>query len=132
VGFVFPQESGQAVKLQSDGNARGVTAEAFTVSSSGNTILVTPPAGKNVRVYYVAYSADPANSAAVVAFLRFAVAGAAKYKVGLLAGAIYARNIGAGRYHQEGNVDESLVVNLSAAQTVHVSLEYEFVPIQTV
>lgn len=98
---------------------------SVTASASGNNTILTPPAGKKVRLYYFSLSADGANTADVVAFLRFAAAGTGKHKVSLAAKAIFARNIGGGKRYIEGAVNEALIVNLSAAQSVHVSIEYD-------
>lgn len=103
---------------------RIVPVKSLTVSASGDTPVVTPATGKKVRLTYLAFSADGANTADVVAYLKFG-SGAGIYKVSLTPKAIYARNIGAGRRYVEGAVDEALSVNLSIGQGVHVTVEYE-------
>lgn len=97
------------------------TAPANTI---GTTIVHTPAAGKKVRITYYNLNADAGNAAAVTASLRFGVAGADLVKASLVAGAILARNIGAGKRYFEGAINESLIVNLSAAQLVNVNIEY--------
>lgn len=101
------------------------SAKSADASSSGDNTIHTPAAGKKIRLYYLALSANGANSADVTTVVKFAAGGATKYKLSLKAGAIWARNIGAGRRYLEGAANEALIVNLSAAQTVHASLEYE-------
>ena len=102
-----------------------VSAKALTVSGNGDNTVHTPAAGKKIRLYYASLNADDANSAAVIAILKFGAGGAALYKYSLGAGGIWARNISAGRRHIDGAVDQALILNLSAAQSVHVSIEYE-------
>jgi hypothetical protein len=100
-----------------------ITTKAATVAGSGDNTFHTPASGKQIRLEYVSLSADAANSSAVTATVK--LAGGDRYKVSLLPGAIWARNIGAGKRHVLGATDQPLVVNLSAAQSVHVSIEYD-------
>lgn len=118
------------------GSERGLSARvvseplsptALSVSSSGDNTIFTPDSGEVTRAYYISLSADGANSADVTAIVKFGAGGSANYKVSLKAGAIFARNIGAGKRHMQGATNEALIVNLSAAQTVHVSVEAESV-----
>lgn len=92
---------------------------------SGNTTIVTPASGRRIRLHYLEYSADGANSADVTVYLRFGASGGAKYRTSLKAGSVFARNVGAGRRYIQGGIDEALIVNLSAGQTVNISVEYE-------
>lgn len=97
-----------------------ITAASTSISSSGDNSIVaitdTP------KLYYISLSADGANTADVAATVKIGTS--EKYKVSLKAGAIWARNIGAGRWYVTGSAGEDIIVNLSAAQTVHVSVEY--------
>lgn len=101
-----------------------VSVKSTDCSSSGNNTVHTPGGGLAVRLYYISLSADYDNTASVTAYLRFAAAGTALYKVELPPGATWARNIGAGRRYITGAADEAVIVNLSAAQTVYASIEY--------
>jgi hypothetical protein len=105
--------------------ALAYSVTTVTASSSGNALVVTPPANRRVRLHYVCLNADGGNAADVTAALRYGVSGALVYTVSLKAGSIFARNIGAGRKHVDGAQGESLYVNLSAAQTVNVTIEWE-------
>src|SRR2546423_1931020 len=68
-----------------------------TVSTAGDNTIITPGGGLRIRMYYIALSAAAGNSGSVVVSVR---AGAASpwYKVELVPGAIYARNVGAGKF----------------------------------
>jgi hypothetical protein len=101
------------------------SAKAVSASSAGNNTIHTPAGGQQIRLYYLCISADGANSADVTAIVKFAAGGNTLYQVSLKAGAMWARNIGAGRKQLSGGTDNALIVNLSAAQTVYVSMEYE-------
>lgn len=100
-----------------------VTTKAATISSSGDNTFHTPTSGKRIRLEYLSLSADTANSGGVTVIVK--LAGGDRYKVSLLPGAIWARNIGAGKRHVLGATDQALVVNLSSALSVHVSAEYD-------
>ena len=99
-------------------------AKATTQVASGDNTHHTPDSGKAIRLQYVCLSADGGNGADVTAVVKFGAAGASLYKVSLKPGAMWARNIGAGRRSVQGAVDESLIVNLTGAETVHVSTEH--------
>ena len=105
-----------------------ISIQASTVSAAGDTTILTPAAGNRIKLGYLSLSADGGNSADVTVIVKFGAAGAAVYKVSLKAGSIYARNIGAGKRYGDSGSDTALVVNLSAAQTVHVSVEYDESP----
>lgn len=96
------------------------SATAVDATASGDTTIVSIT--NSPRLYYVSLSANGANSADVTVIVR--IGASAKYKVSLKAGAIWARNIGAGRNYITGSTGDDIIVNLSAAQTVHVSVEY--------
>ena len=50
------------------------TAGSATATTSGNTAIYTPTAGKAIRLYYIAYSADASVTTQVVASIRFGAA----------------------------------------------------------
>lgn len=97
------------------------SAIAIDASSSGDNTIVAIT--NSARLYYVSLSANGANSADVTAIVKIGTS--EKFKVSLKAGSIFARNIGAGRRYLTGSAGDDIIVNLSAAQTVHVSVEYE-------
>lgn len=103
-----------------------VTKKTVTASTSGNTTIHAPAAGKKVRLYYFGYSAGSTVTGILVG-LRFGAAGTIFDNEYLsAAGQPYARNIGAGRRHFDGAVDEALIVNLGASgQTVYVNVEVD-------
>lgn len=97
-----------------------VSVDATTI---GDTNIATTTAGQTLRLYYICLSANGANSADVTVTIKLGAT--TMFKISLKAGAIWARNIGAGRRYIAGALGEDLLVTLSAAQTVHVSAEYE-------
>jgi hypothetical protein len=97
-----------------------VVASATSISSSGDNTIVAIT--NTPRLYYISLSANGANSSDVTATVK--IGSSQKYIVSLKAGSIWARNIGAGRNYITGSPGDDIVVTLSAAQTVHVSVEY--------
>lgn len=99
-----------------------------TAVSSGETLILTPTSGKSIRLWWYNIGADPANSAKVVVGLRFGSGGTDFYKTGLSQyGAATAHSFKAGKSYYQGGVDEALYINMSAAQTVYVNIDYEIV-----
>lgn len=92
-------------------------------STSGNTTVINPPAGKAIRLFFFGYSASPSNTDTVQVSLRFGSNSAFDNQF-LMPGQPYARNICAGRMYIQGATNEALIVNLSAAQNVYCNLEY--------
>lgn len=112
----------------SDGRPMSDTCNVSTLSTStsGNSVLAQPSSGaKSIRVFYLTYNADGANGADVTASLRFGPSGSLVYTTSLKAGSIFARHIGAGLKFIQGLAGESLYLNLSAAQTVNCTVEWE-------
>lgn len=101
--------------------------ESSSKSSSGDSIVLTPPTGKKIRLYYVNYSKDGGTGTDLVAYIKFGSNGDAKYRTAMKGGSTFARNIGAGQKYIEGANDEALYLNLSAADTVNYTFEYEFI-----
>lgn len=97
-----------------------IEATSVDASSSGDNTIVSIT--DTPKLYYVCLSANGANSADVTAIVK--IGATAKYKVSLKAGAIWARNIGAEKRYVTGSAGDDIIVNLSAAETVHVSVEY--------
>lgn len=128
-GTPYVDSTGKAsyVELEADGSmpvsvqSDTYSAVAIDASSSGNNTIVSIT--NTARLYYVSLSANGANSADVTAIVK--IGASEKFKVSLKAGSIFARNIGAGRRYLTGSAGDDIIVNLSTAQTVHVSVEYE-------
>lgn len=103
-----------------------ITAVSETVTASGETAVITPSAGKAVRLWWYNINADPGNSAHVVAGLRFGTGAADFFKISLSQyGGAIAHGYKAGRAFVQGAADEPLIVNLSAAQTVYCNFDCE-------
>lgn len=101
------------------------SVDTVAASASGNTPLATPSPGARVRLHYLQFNAKVANAGAVEASLRFGAAGDLKYTTDLTPGSIFGRNIGAGRRFIEGDADEPLFLNLTAARAVNATVEWE-------
>ena len=111
---------GDATGLPISEAESAITATSVDASSSGDNTIVSIT--NTPKLYYVCLSANGANSADVTAIVK--IGATTKYKVSLKAGAIWARNIGAEKRYVTGSAGEDIIVNLSAAETVHVSVEY--------
>ena len=86
-----------------------LTAVSGSVNGVGNNTLVTPSAGKKIRLSYASY--NPAL--AVEAAFRFGATGALFLRNSLTAGGgVLAKDFGDMRY-VEGAVDEPVILNLS-------------------
>lgn len=86
-----------------------LTPASGTASSNGNNTLITPAAGKKLRISYLSY--NPAT--AVTCAFRFAAAGALFLQNVMPAGSIVAKDFGDLRYI-EGAINEALILNLSS------------------
>ena len=117
-----PTLSGAVVRLSSD----TYQSDGDTATSSGDNSIIIPDASKRIRLYYIMLNADGSNTTDVTVTVKFGAGGDPKYKLSLRKGAIFARNIGAGRRYIEGGVGEALVFSLSTAVNgLHWSVEYE-------
>ncbi len=105
-------------------NITDISAKALSINQIGVNHVHIPFADNRIRLAYIALSADGANTADVTVTIKFG-ADSPLYKFSLKPGCILARNIGAGRHRIQGQIGEALVATLSAAQTVHVSIEFE-------
>ena len=83
------------------------------VNSLGNNTLITPAAGKKIRVYYFNYN----PLLAVEAGFRFGAAGTLLLRANVTANSVIAKDYGDFRY-VEGAVNEALILNLSLAVNV--------------
>jgi hypothetical protein len=102
------------------GTFSAVSATTVDATASGDNTIVSIT--NSPRLYYIALSANGANSADVTAIVK--IGASSKFKVSLKAGAMWAHHIGASMQYLTGSVGDDIVVNLSANQTVHVSVEY--------
>lgn len=102
-----------------------LNAKRLVVNSSGVTTVHTPAAGKRIRLYWFGFSGNPDNAAKVKVALRFTAGGTDFVEVWLSQyGGIFAHNWKGGEAYVLGGVDETLEVNLSAAQEVIVNIDY--------
>jgi hypothetical protein len=97
-----------------------VTATTVDATASGDNTIVSIT--NTPRLYYIALSANGANSADVTAIVK--IGASSKFKVSLKAGSIWAHHIGASSQFLTGSAGDDIVVNLSGVQTVHCSVEY--------
>lgn len=108
---------------------RAVSSTYSALSADANTLgdnlIIDATAGQELRVYYICLSADGANAADVTATVKIGTD--EPFKMSLKPGSMWARNIGAGHKYLAGNAGDNLVVDLSDAQTVYVSVEYEII-----
>ena len=91
----------------------GKSVAVATVTSSGNTTILTPSSGKSLRLYWVSAINDPDEAATPL--IKISLGAAEIYRVYALA-------------HWEvftGAADASLTVNLSDAASVAVTVHYE-------
>lgn len=102
-----------------------LTKTSITATASGDTTIVSPPAGKKIRLYKFGYSADGLNALGTVVGLKFGV-NAVIDKQNLQPAQPYADGLTM-RYY-DGGIDEVLKVNLSLSVTVgvYVNVAYQF------
>lgn len=97
-----------------------VSALSGTAAGSGNNTLLTPAAGKAVRLNYMCYN----PSAGVTAAFRFGAAGSLFLLTTLtVGGSVIAKDFGAFRYLQ-GGVNEALILNLSSGVSTNWNIFY--------
>lgn len=102
-----------------------LAAKRLVVNSSGTTTVHTPAAGKRIRLYWFGLSGNPDNAAKVKVGLRFTAGGTDFVEIWISQyGGIFAHNWKGGQAYVLGGVDETLEVNLSAAQEVIVNIDY--------
>lgn len=90
----------------------GKTAYAGLVNTAGDNAIITPAAGMKVRVFWVAFVPNSDNGAATLVTVKFG------------ATPIY---MGYALAHWEvftGATDQQLIVNLTSAQAVAVTVHY--------
>lgn len=113
-------EQVQPRRVVADIQENSLSVLTVDTTTSGDTTLVSIT-GKP-QLFYISLSANGANSADVTVTVKIGTS--EKYKVSLKPGSIWARNVGAGRSFITGATGENIIINLSASQTVHASIEY--------
>lgn len=91
-----------------------------TLTTSGDHTVYTPASGKRIRLKWLWLSTPSTNSASVLAVAKWGGASGDIYFVDLGAPGAFGHSS-----VREGEVDETLVVNLDGAQTVRVNLDVE-------
>lgn len=102
------ETGGNLATIKMNTDLRLLTPTSGSVSGLGNNTLITPAAGKKIRLSYASY--NPAL--AVEAGFRFGAAGTLFLRNSIGAGSVVAKDFGDMRY-LEGAVDEALILNLS-------------------
>lgn len=97
-----------------------VSGGPSTVSALGDTTVYTPGAGMRVRLKWVGLSSPSTNTAPTTATVKWSGASGEIYRWSMGAPGAFAHGS-----VREGAVNESLIVNLSAAQSVFVNLDVE-------
>lgn len=106
--------------LKTNTDLRALTPASGSVNSLGNNTLITPAAGKKIRLAYASY--NPAL--AVEAGFRFGAAGTLFLRNSVVAGAVIAKDYGDMRYW-EGAINESFILNLSVGVTTLWNVLYQ-------
>ena len=101
------------------------SALSGTVFGGGDNIVLTPTAGLSVRLFYLSLGAPGANASPETVAVRFASA-TAMYTIPLVPGAVWSRNIGAGKYYLQGAVNDTLILNNPTGQSLCWSAEFLF------
>ncbi len=103
-----------------------VTPGTLTTSTIGTNTVVTPTAGKALRVFWFYVAAKPTNGSSVDIGFRWTTGGTDFYTAPLSQyGGVFTHAPKGGKGYVEGAADEALVINLSAAMSVHVNIDYE-------
>lgn len=101
------------------GGVGALTIASGQVAGLGNNTLITPTAGKRLRVYYAAYNA----TVAVEAAFRFGATGTLWLRNNITANSVIAKDFGDFRFVQ-GAIDEVLILNLSLALATNWNIFY--------
>lgn len=101
-----------------------ITKVCITATASGDTTIITPGAGKKIRLFKFSYSADGNNAAGTVVALKFGTNPEID-KQWLDPKQPYADGLTM-RYY-DGGIDEALKINLSAAVStgIYVNVAYQ-------
>ncbi len=88
-----------------------------TISTSGDTIAITPTTGKSIRVFWVSFVPNPDNTSAVLVKIGFGTT--------TISTEIYR---GYAMAHWEvftGSINEQLIINTSLSQSVAFTIHYQ-------
>jgi len=112
------------VKVTLDGetvttHGRQLSYHSTTVTSSGDTTLITPASGKKLKIY--SFTVNNQTTSERVVILKIASNQFFKTYLSRYGGS---DGLNLGNNFIEGNADESVVVNLNSAGTVHVNIFY--------
>lgn len=118
MSVTYVPESAAVVRQQSFTDDAGLDGAGLT--TTGGTIY-SPAGGNWIQLLYVCAYAAGANTASVVVSIM--LGSRILYKIELLPGSAFARNIGAGRYGRKGAPNESLSVTVTPPQTIQFSYE---------
>jgi hypothetical protein len=101
-------------------NLYELTPASGTITDAGNTIVLTPSAGKRLRIFYLSYNPDGETDIGY----RFGAAGPLfLFNHIRFGGSIVGKDFGDQRYLQ-GAVDEDLVLNQSAIVNTNWNVFY--------
>lgn len=117
VADVVPVSGGRFASL-TNAAPSPVVGGPTTVSTSGDTALYTPAAGRSARVRWVGLRAASTNGAPVTVVLS--LGGTVIYRWELEPSDIFSHG-----FNREGPVNGALSVNLSASQTVYCNVDAE-------
>lgn len=96
-----------------------VTGEPSVLNTAGDNTIYTPQTGKAIRLKWISLYSDPDNTAKCVALVKWSGASGNLYQP------IFPPGPGMGAFQhksvREGAPDETLIVNLSATQTIYVA-----------
>ena len=105
--------------VQTVGGPGALLSTSGQVEAQGNNTLLTPTAGKKLRIYYLSYN----PLLAVEAAFRFGATGGLLLRNSVTANSVIAKDFGDFRY-LEGAVDEALILNLSLGVAVNWNVTY--------
>lgn len=105
------------IGIESERYSAGKTAYVTTVTTSGTTSLVTPPAGMKVRLVWVSVIPSSDNVNANLVDVGFASTGS-----------LYRAYVFAHWEAFEGLTEEPLTITTATAEPVSVTVHYKIVP----
>jgi hypothetical protein len=94
-----------------------VSSQPSVFSTAGDHVVYAPAAGKSARLKWVSIYSDPSNTAPCIVTLKWSGATGNIYNPPFPAGISAFQHAGV----REGAVDETIIINLSASQTIYVA-----------
>lgn len=99
----------------------GKSAAVFTITSSGNTTVITPASGKRIRVFWVSYVPSSDNSNANLVKVGFGTASGS-----IDSGQEFYRGFVVSHWEPfTGAVDKSVIVNTATAEAINGTIHYQ-------